>query len=128
MNDLASSDKDSGISGWILNMPTYNTQFNTVTLNNHGLESSEIKTHVLFPFVFLTKDFGYISSLCPCAYFKHGCLWFSQLMEGGFSCSHFYDGATEGPYVSWSPVPSRALINDFWSHILQSTCRQRDRW
>lgn len=56
-------------------------------------------------------------------YLKHGRLWFPQLMKGRFPSGHFYNGASQGPDVGRGPIPSRALIDDLWRHVLQSACK-----
>ena len=50
---------------------------------------------------------------------KHGGLGLPQLVEGGLSGGHLYDGAAQGPDVRRGPVAPRALVNDLRGHVLQ---------
>lgn len=56
---------------------------------------------------------------------EHGGLWAAQLEEGGLSCCHLYDGATQGPDVSWLAIATGTLINDFRGHVLQGACKRK---
>lgn len=58
------------------------------------------------------------------SYLEHGRLRFSQLVERRLSSGHFYDGASQGPDVGRGSVPPGALIDDLWSHVLQSPCQR----
>lgn len=97
MNDLASNDRDSGISGCILNIPTWK------------------KKRTLLNWVKYKEQF--LINLN--AYLKHSSLRFSQFMKRRLPCGHFYDCTSQRPDVSWGPIPSGALINDFRSHVLK---------
>lgn len=121
INALASVDMDSGISGWILNIPTWTyTQHKSSSYNSTLIQTTKKSFFILL----YKQQFSYFLdiminsievSVCD---LEHGCLWFSQFIEGWLPRGHFNDSTAQRPDICWLSVPARPFIYDFRSHVL----------